>query len=174
MQIFIFNCNSQRLRRYSSGVIYADSYPNTVFKFNFNTPDWDLASTKTAVFSYRGKNYPESLDENNMCKVPQEVLHEGYFLVSVYGNGTPTNTIRVPVAEMPEELLPEVPSGDNCDCGPNMVYVPTINERKVLSWTVQEVTDDMPEIPPTDLNPYDEWSQTGNEVESQYVWEPMQ
>ena len=172
MQIFVFNCNSQRLRRFTSGVIYADSYPQNVFKFNFNTPDWDSAA-KTAVFSFRGKNYQEPLDENNMCKVPVEVLHEGHFLVSVYGNGTPTNTIRVPVAAMPEELLPEVPGG-NCDCAPSVVYVPNIDKHKILSWTVQEVTDAMPEIPSTDLNPYDEWSQTGNEVESQYVWEPIQ
>lgn len=172
MQIFTFNCANQRLRRFTSGVIYSDSYPLIIFKFNFNTPDWDSV-TKIAVFSYHGKNYQEPLDENNMCKVPAEVLHEGSFLVSVYGNGTPTNTIRVPVAAIPEELLPEAPGGGNCDCGPNMVYVPTINEHKILSWTVQEVTNEMPEIPSTDLNPYDEWSQTGNEVESQYVWEPM-
>ena len=172
MQIFVFNCANQRLRRFTSGVIYSDSYPNTVFKFNFNTPDWDGAN-KIAVFSYHGKNYQEPLDENNMCKVPEEVLHEGYFLVSVYGNGVPTNTIRIPVAPIPEELLPEIPAGD-CDCGPSLVYVPSIDEHKILSWTVQEVTDEMPEIPSTDLNPHDEWSETGNEVESQYIWEPMQ
>lgn len=172
MQIFTFNLANQRLRRFTSGVIYADSYPNTIFKFNFNTPDWDMATTKVAVFSYRGENYQEPLDENNMCRVPAEVLHEGYFLVSVYGNDTPTNTIRIPVAESPN-ALPDTPGG-NCDCGPSMVYVPSIDDRKVLSWTIQEVADEMPEIPPTDLNPHDEWSQTGNEVESQYVWEPMQ
>lgn len=173
MQIFIFNCANSRLRRYSSGVIYADSYPNTVFKFNFNTPDWDDVA-KTAVFSCHGENHSEQLDENNMCKVPKEVLHEGYFLVSVQGLDTPTNMVRVPVAEKPEELLPDTPGGGNCDCGPNVVYVPTIDEHKILSWTVQEVTDEMPEVPSTDLNPYDEWSTTGNEVESQYIWEPMQ
>lgn len=174
MQIFVFNCNSQRLRRFSSGVIYANSYPQTVFKFNFNTPDWDLVPTKTAVFSCHGKNYQEPLDENNMCRVPEEVLYEGYFLVSIEGGSVPTNTIRVPVAELPEELKPDNPEGGNCDCGPNMVYVPTVDKHNVLSWTIQEVTDEMPEIPPTDLNPHDEWSTTGNEVESQYIWEPMQ
>ena len=173
MQIFVFNCNSQRMRRFTSGLIYANSYPNTVFKFNFNTPDWDLVNTKTAVFSYRGKNYPEPLDENNMCKVPAEVLHEGYFQVSIQGNSIPTNMVRIPVTEAPEELIPDVPGG-NCDCGPNIVYVPTVDQHNVLSWTIQEVTDDMPEIPSTDLNPHDEWSTTGNEVESQYIWEPMQ
>ena len=70
---------------------------------------------------------------------------------------------------MPEELAPDTPSG-----GPSVVYVPTVDERKILSWTIQEVTDDMPEIPDTDLNPNDEWLPTGNEVESEYIWEPMQ
>lgn len=174
MQIFTWNCNAQRLRRYTSGVIYAGSYPNTIFKFNFNTPDWETSPTKTAVFSYRGKNYPESLDENNMCRVPEEVLYEGYFQISVQdGRGLLTNNVRVPVAPIPEELIPDVPGGD-CDCGPSVVYVPAVDERKILSWTLQEVTDDMPTIPSTDLNPNDEWHPTDNEVESEYIWEPMQ
>ena len=175
MQIFVWNCSNSRLRRYSSGLIYANSYPNTVFKFNFNTPDWDISPTKTAVFSYRGKNYHEPLDENNMCRVPEEVLHEGYFLVSVQdGQGLLTNNVRVPVAPIPEELIPDTPGGGGCDCGPNVVYVPTVDERKVLSWTIQEATDDMPVPPPTDLNPSDEWRPTENEVLSEYIWEPMQ
>ena len=171
MFICVFNCANSRLRRFSSGLIYANSYPNTEFKFNFNTPDWDISQTKTAVFSYRGKNYPEPLDENNMCKVPEEVLYEGYFLVSVQdGQGLLTNNVRVPVAPMPEELMPDVPSsGGDCDCGPNMVYIPTIDEKKILSWTIQEVTEDLPKIPPTDLNPYDEW--TEDEADSEYIWE---
>ena len=174
MQIFIWNCSNSRLRRFTSGLIYANSYPNTVFKFNFNTPDWDISPTKAAVFSYRGRNYPEPLDENNMCRVPKEVLHEGYFQVSVEdGQGLLTNHVRVPVAPIPEELAPDTPGG-NCDCGPSVVYVPTVDERKILSWTLQEVTDDMPSIPSTDLNPSDEWRPTENEVESEYIWEPMQ
>lgn len=174
MQIFVWNCSNSRLRRYSSGLIYAGSYPNTVFKFNFNTPDWDISPTKTAVFSCRGKNYREPLDEYNMCKVPEEVLNEGNFLISVEdGRGLITNKIRVPVSPMPEELAPDIPGG-GCDCGPSIVYVPTVDERKILSWTIQEATDDMPVPPPTDLNPSDEWLPTENEVESEYIWEPMQ
>ena len=103
-----------------------------------------------------------------MCKVPEEVLHEGYFLVSVYGNGTPTNSVRVPVAALPEELNPDSPGG-GCDCGPSIVYVPTIDDRKILSWTVKEATDDMVVPDPVDLNPNDEW--TEDETESEYVWE---
>lgn len=168
MQIFLFNCANSRLRRYSSGVIYEGTHPNTVFKFNFNTPEWDLIPSKTAVFSYRGKNYREPLDENNMCKVPKEVLYEGYFLVSVEGGSIPTNTIRIPVSPMPKELQPDNPGG-NCDCGPSIVYVPTIDDKKILSWTVQEATDDMPIPNPIDLNTADEW--VDDETESEYVWE---
>ena len=159
MNIFVFNLSNQRLRRFTSGLIYADSYPNTVFKFNFNTPDWDLVPTKTAVFSYRGKNYSEPLDENNMCKVPQEVLHEGYFSVSVYGNRVPTNTIRVPVAPMPEDMLP-----DNLQSG--VVFVPEISDKKILSWTNNGGLNNPA---PVDLNPYDEW--VDDETVSEYVWE---
>ena len=171
MQIFVFNCNSQRLRRFTSGVIYADSYPNTVFKFNFNTPDWDSV-TKTVIFSYRGKNYQEPLDENNMCKVPEEVLHEGYFLVSIYGNGTPTNTIRIPVVPMPEELLPEIPGGGNCDCGPSKVYVPEVTSNNMLVFTLQE--GETEERLVFDIDKSNNWDETDHTVSSNYIWEPMQ
>ena len=162
--IFTFNCANQRLRRYTSGIIYAGSYGKTIFHFNFNTPDWDISPTKTAVFSYRGKNYREPLDENSMCRVPEEVLHEGYFLVSVEnGIGLLTNKVRIPVASMPEELVP-----DN-NGGPSVVYVPEIDDKKILSWTIQEVTGDLVVPNPTDLNPYDEW--TEDETVSEYIWE---
>lgn len=168
MQIFTFNCANQRLRRFTSGVIYADSYPNTMFKFNFNTPDWDMVSTKTAVFSYRGENYQEPLDENNMCKVPAEVLHEGHFLISVYGNSVPTNTVRIPVAEAPKDIIPGG-GGSNCDCGPSMVYVPEIDKDKILSWTIQEANENMTIPNPVDLNPADDWVE--DETVSEYEWE---
>lgn len=163
MQIFTFNCNSQRLRRYTSGVIYAGSYPNTVFKFNFNTSDWNLAFTKTAVFSARGKNYRETIDENNMCKVPEEVLVEGTFVVSVNGGGLITNSIRIPVAANPMGDI------DDATTKPSMVYIPTISENKILSWTLGEATPDLVVPNPVDLNPYDEWE--GDEIETDYIWE---
>ena len=170
MQIFTFNCNSQRLRRYSSGVIYAGSYPNTVFHFNFNTPDWNSV-TKTAVFSYHGKNYPEPLDEHNMCRVPEEVLHEGYFLVSVQGLDAPTNMVRVPVAPMPEELRPDTPGG-SCDCGPTMVYVPEVTEDNMLVFTLTEgAAEERLEF---DIDKSNNWNETDNTFGSNYIWEPMQ
>lgn len=165
MFICLFNCANSRLRRYSSGVIYEGTYPNTVFKFNFNTPDWDLIPTKTAVFSYRGKNYAEPLDENNMCKVPKEVLHSGYFMVSVQGGTVPTNAVRVPVAAMPKELAP-----DN-GVAP-MVYVPEVTPDNMLVFTLQdEITDEYLEF---DIDKSNDWDETDNTVGSNYLWEPMQ
>jgi hypothetical protein len=102
--------------------------------------------------------------------VPEEVLIEGYFLVSVEdGQGLLTNSVRVPVSPKPKELEPDTPGGGNCDCGPSMIYVPTIDDKKILSWTVQEATEDMPVPEPVDLNTADEW--VDDETESEYVWE---
>ena len=173
-KIFIctFNVANQRLRRYTSGIIYAGSYGKTIFHFNFNTPEWDLVPTKTAVFSYRGKNYPEPLDENNMCKVPKEVLYEGYFLVSVEGGSIPTNSVRIPLAAMPAELKPNTPSGGNCDCGPSMVYVPEVTPDNMLVFTLtDEVTEERLEF---DIDKSNNWNETDNTVGSNYIWEPMQ
>ena len=169
MQIFVFNCANSRLRRYTSGLIYAGSYPNTVFKFNFNTPDWDISPTKTAVFSARGQNYPEPLDENNMCKVPAEVLHEGYFLVSVQdGQGLLTNNVRVPVAPMPEELTPDTPSSD----GKSYVYIPEVTANNVLVFTLaDEPTEERLEF---DIDKTNDWNETDGTFGSNYAWEPMQ
>ena len=171
LKIFIYTLNvaNQRLRRYTSGVIFAGSYGKTVFKFNFNTPDWDISPTKTAVFSCHGKNYQEPLDENNMCKVPEEVLHEGTFKVSVHdGQGLLTNTVAIPVELKPGDIVPGG-GGGNCDCGPTMVYVPEVDDRKILSWTIKEASEDMPLPSPVDLNIHDDW--VDDETISEYVWE---
>lgn len=72
---------------------------------------------------------------------------------------------------MPDELAPDTPGGD---AKSGVVFVPEIDERKILSWTVKEVGDDLAPPSPIDLNPNDEWAETGNEVVSEYIWEPMQ
>lgn len=154
MQIFTFNCSSQRLRRYSSGVIYAGSYPKTVFKFNFNTSDWNSV-TKTAVFSCHGNNYQIELDENNMCKVPAEVLHDGYFQVSVEGLIVPTNTVRIPVAAAPEGYESEEPGIDN---------EPSINGVKILDGGAV-ILSNVPDIPPEDEDNDDNIDEPDNIVD---------
>lgn len=174
MIVIKFSIYNQRLRRITSGIIPSNAYGKLKFEFDFRTDDWDDVTTKTASFSYRGNNYFIDLDENNQCFVPKEVIYLPSFSVAVHGGDIVTNYVRNPVENIDNNPGGNTPPGGDCDCGPSLVYVPEINDRKILSWTIQEVTDDMPTIPPTDLNPSDEWSETGNEVASEYIWEPMQ
>lgn len=51
------------------------------------------------------------------------------------------------------------------------VYVPHVNERKILTFTVEESPTEIPA--PVDLNPFDEWSDMDDEIHSDYVWEEM-
>lgn len=57
--------------------------------------------------------------------------------------------------------------------GDGAVYVPHLDERKVLTWTIETEPSDIPD--PVDLNPHDEWSSVdGSTVETQYIWERME
>lgn len=97
MLVIEFNCRNQRLSRYTAGVVASNSYGYLKFKFNFKTNDWDDVSVKMANFSYKGRNYPILIDENNICTVPKEVIKVPGFSVSVFGGGITTNTVKVPV-----------------------------------------------------------------------------
>jgi membrane-bound inhibitor of C-type lysozyme len=95
--IIEFSVRNQRLSRYTAGVVASNSYGYLKFKFNFNTNDWQDVSVKMANFSYKGRNYPVLIDENNICTVPKEVIKTPSFAVSVFGGGITTNTVKVPV-----------------------------------------------------------------------------
>ena len=164
MQIIKFFISNQRAWRYTSGVITEGA--NLKFEFIFKTEDWRSATTKTAVFSYKGKNYEAELDENNQCYVPKEAIHDPCFKVSLYGGEIYTNTVKIPVE--PKEGADN--GGCDCDGTSGVVYVPSIDADKILTWTIQKVTDDLVEIPATDLNPYDDWTEDGD-VNSEYEWE---
>lgn len=97
MLVIEFNCRNQRLSRYTAGVVASNSYGYLKFKFNFKTSDWDDVSVKMANFSYKGRNYPILIDEDNICTVPKEVIKIPSFSVSVFGGGITTNTVKVPV-----------------------------------------------------------------------------
>lgn len=52
------------------------------------------------------------------------------------------------------------------------VYVPHVSDRKILTFTVEENPDGVPE--PVDLNPFDEWSHIDDgKNPSDYIWESM-
>lgn len=97
--IIEFSVKNQRMSRWTAGVIASNSYGYLKFKFNFKTDDWKRTSVKMANFSYKGRNYPVLIDENNMCTVPKEVIHVPSFCVSVFGGGITTNKINIPVED---------------------------------------------------------------------------
>lgn len=100
MLVIKYSCINQRLRRITSGTIPSNAYGKLKFEFDFRTSDWDAVETKIANFSYRGENYPISLDKNNQCFVPKEVIYSPSFSVSVHGGDIVTNYVRNPVEDV--------------------------------------------------------------------------
>lgn len=99
MEIIKLNCRNQRLSRYNSGVVASNSYGYLKIQVNFMTDDWSNVSVKMAQFSFRGRNYPCVLDDNNMCEVPKEVIKPGKFKVSIFGGGITTNIVSIEVED---------------------------------------------------------------------------
>lgn len=97
MLVIDFSVRNQRLSRFTSGVIASDSYGYLKFHFTFKTNDWDNVSVKMANFSYRGRNFPILIDDDNMCLVPKEVIKVPGFAVSIFGGGITSNTVKIPV-----------------------------------------------------------------------------
>ena len=97
MLVIDFSVRNQRLSRFTSGVIASDSYGYLKFHFTFKTNDWESVSVKMANFSYRGRNFPILIDDDNMCLVPKEVIKVPGFAVSIFGGGITSNTVKIPV-----------------------------------------------------------------------------
>ena len=98
--ILKFSVYNQRLRRINSATVASNSVGYLHCQFDFRTEDWNDASIKMANFSYKGRNYPRLINEDNMCEVPPEVIRpNGTFSVSVFGGGITTNTIKIPVED---------------------------------------------------------------------------
>ena len=173
MIVIKFSVYNQRLRRITSGIIPSNAYGKLKFEFDFRTDDWNSVETKTANFYYNGENHPIDLDENNQCLVPKEVIYIPSFSVAIHGGDIVTNYVKNLVCNI-DSNQGNVPPSPGTSNTPSVVFVPSINQDKILSWTISENTDNL-EVPnPVDLNPFDEWSETGNEIETDYVWEPMQ
>jgi hypothetical protein len=163
-----FSCINQRLRRITSGIIPSNAYGKLKFEFDFRTEDWNAAEIKTANFYYKGENYPIELDENNQCLVPEEVIYTPSFNVAVHGGDIITNYVRNYVDNMSSNtggITP--PSGGGDSSG--VVFVPSISENKILSWTIVDNNDEVKVPDPVDLNPFDEW--VDDENISEYIWE---
>lgn len=100
MLILKLNIRNQRLNKFNSAVIASNSAGYLYCQFNFLTNDWEKVSVKMANFSYRGRNFPVLIDENNMCEVPADVIKpNASFKVSVFGGGITTNTVKYEVED---------------------------------------------------------------------------
>ena len=97
MFIIQMNVSNQRLTRYTAGVVSSDSAGYLKLKFVFRTNDWESVSVKMANFSYRGRNYPVLIEDDNTCFVPKEVIKTPSFSVSVFGGGITSNIVKIPV-----------------------------------------------------------------------------
>lgn len=163
-----YSCINQRLRRITSGIIPSNAYGKLKFEFDFRTDDWAAVETKTANFYYKGENYPIELDENNQCYVPKEVIYSPSFTVAVHGGDIVTNYVRNPVEEV-KSNSGTIPPADS-EIATGVVFVPHIDEDKILSWTISESHDGLEAPAPVDLWPHDEWTEDGD-INSEYEWE---
>lgn len=64
----------------------------------------------------------------------------------------------------------EQDSDDNNSAVSGVIFIPSIDEDKILSWTISKTADNLTIPDPVDLNPFDEWS-TDGDVVSEYEWE---
>lgn len=56
--------------------------------------------------------------------------------------------------------------------GVGAVYVPHVDERKVLTFTIEDAAGEIPD--PVDLNPHDEWGPVDDsQVVTDYIWESL-
>ncbi len=78
-----FELQKQTLIRRDSfrPVAYSDNYLKARFKFS---NDW-VNTTKRAIFSWNNYSYIVTLDENDECSIPRDVIKPNNFFVSVKG-----------------------------------------------------------------------------------------
>lgn len=147
MQVIKMYVRNQRLWRYTSGVIKEGA--NLKFEFIFKTEDWKAATTKTAVFSYKGENYEAELDKYNQCTVPKEAVHDPYFKVSLYGGEIHTNTVKIPV----EVGSPNTPDVD--DNKPSLGNINIFDGGEIILDVVDNPTEDDNSTPSDETNVVD-------------------
>ena len=163
--MLVIKCNvrNQRLNRYTSAVVVPNSYDDLKLQFNFITEDWQPTTKKAANFSYKAYSESVDIDENNLCSVPVKVVKPPYFYVSVDGFTDDNHSIitnKIKIFVNPDGKVDD-------DIASGVVYVPSISDDKILSWTNNGGLENPK---PVDLNPFDEWSEDGD-MNSEYEWE---
>lgn len=158
MSVLTFKVTEQLLENEQAPYVVANSVDFLQAEFDFSEC-WD-ETIKTAVFkSASGGAYAVSLDDNNLCTVPWEVIQCPSFTVSVYGtNGTkrittnqvvvkveicgfiggepskdPTPTIYDELANDISEIKDNLGTAAALDVGTNEGNIPVLNENGQLA-----------------------------------------
>lgn len=91
MRILDFEVERQRVKRSQScdfSGLVAGSVGYLRARFNFVGSDWQNCRAIVARFWIDDKEYATTLDKENGCEIPSEVLKEEKFAVSVLGANT--------------------------------------------------------------------------------------
>lgn len=126
-----------------------------VARFEFDE-EWNNV-TKTARFMQSGRMAERLLDENNACKIPLEILKEGFLQVGVYSSEMTTTTCSIfikrsikqhdgvtipPEQNIYEQLLQRLDSLENVEINPEDIENAVSNyfqENPIQSLTQEEV-----------------------------------
>lgn len=130
----------------------------------------------------------ETVDDIAAQKADNLVFHEEDSTIQLLANGEPIgDRIRVSTKDgliitdmkisMDGELLVFFDDGNVKNLGKvvgedGAVYVPHLDEHKILSFTLEKHPTEIPA--PVDLNPFDEWNGMEHGDSSDYVWEGME
>jgi len=92
----LFNVKNQIIKREDKNLVVAKSKNYLTARFIFSD-DWAIATTKTAVFFNEKLNLSVSETiTDNVCAVPETVIYNPYFTVSVFGGDLITvNTAKI-------------------------------------------------------------------------------
>lgn len=106
------------------------------------------------------------------ASAPEELnLH----VEEIYGSGgSPDNAVIDIELSASRHMIVTYADGSMKDLGnvgsPSVVYVPHIDEHHILTWTIEDSDEGIPD--PVDLNPWDEWSAVSQaDQNSEYDWD---
>lgn len=128
----------------------------------FHAPSFSVAVHGGDIVTNNVRNLVEEVKINSSI-TPDVDLGDGDFGILDGGEIIP-DSVQGPTGG--DESDPD----DNKPITSGVIFVPSINEDKILSWTISKNADDLTIPDPVDLNPFDEWSDDGDIV-SEYEWE---
>jgi len=150
---------------------------------NSNASDEDGESVSVQYYNEIINKLSATIDELKETKADNIIVDESTNTIQLSANGNPIgDTVDLHSCGIKSF---EVDDNDNITItliddriinlgqiigASSVTFVPHIDDHKILTWTNNGGLENPA---PVDLNPYDEWSETGEEVTSEYIWESM-